>query len=66
MGEASAIWRAYRNRSARGSVPSQSSNPVTAVTGFSHRQDVPGVEAAVFPKAYGQDDVSYERYSLPA
>jgi hypothetical protein len=29
-------------------------------------QDVPGVEAAVFPKAYAQDDASYARYSLPA
>jgi len=31
-----------------------------------YRQDVPGVEAAVFPKAYAQDDASYERYTLPA
>jgi hypothetical protein len=31
-----------------------------------YRQDLAGVEAAVFPKAYAQDDASYERYSLPA
>ena len=31
-----------------------------------YRKDVPGVEAAVFLKAYAQDDASYERYSLPA